>query len=139
MLDNSDPCEDILNVETLSAMSADLLPDWYEDDWVVAHRERYHHLRLHALEAMCERLTAARRYGEAVEAGLAAVRAEPLRESAHQALVRAHLAEGNRFEAARQYRSCRGLLRNELGLEPSPGLQALVRNEISKPVQVTSP
>ena len=34
------------------------------------HRERYHHLRLHALEAMCERLTAARRYGEAVEAGL---------------------------------------------------------------------
>ena len=138
MLDSSDPCEDILNVETLSAMSADLLPDWYEDDWVVVHRERYHHLRLHALEAMCERLTAARRYGEAVEAGLAAVRAEPLRESAHQALVRAHLAEGNRFEATRQYQSCRHLLRSELGLEPSPGLQALVRSELSKPVQVMS-
>jgi DNA-binding SARP family transcriptional activator len=126
MLDSSDDCEDILNVETLSVLSSDVLPDWYEDDWVVVHRERYHHLRLHALEAMCERLTATRRYGEAVEAGLAAVRAEPLRESAHQALVKAHLAEGNRYEATRQYQSCRRLLQNELGLEPSPGMQALL-------------
>jgi DNA-binding SARP family transcriptional activator len=125
MLNSSDGCEDILNVETLSVLSADLLTDWY-DDWVVVHRERYHHLRLHALEAMCERLAATRRYGEAVEAGLAAVRAEPLRESAHQVLVKAHLAEGNRFEATRQYQSCCRLLRSELGLEPSPGLQALL-------------
>jgi DNA-binding SARP family transcriptional activator len=126
MLDSSDGCEDILNVETLSVLSSDLLPDWYGDDWVVVHRERYHHLRLHALEAMCERLTADQRYGEAVEAGLAAVGAEPLRESAHQALVKVHLAEGNRYEANRQYQSCRRLLRNELGLEPSPGMQALL-------------
>jgi DNA-binding SARP family transcriptional activator len=126
MLDSSDGCEDILNVETLSVLSSDLLPDWYGDDWVVVHRERYHHLRLHALEAMCERLTATQRYGEAVEAGLAAVRAEPLRESAHQALVKAHLAEGNRYEATRQYQSCRRLLKNELGLEPSPRMQALL-------------
>lgn len=135
MLDSSDGCEDILNVETLSVLSADLLPDWYEDDWVVGHRERYHHLRLHALEATCERLTAARRYGEAVEAGLAAVRAEPLRESAHQALVKVHLAEGNRFEAALQYQSYCRLLRSELGLEPSPSLGALLASEITQPDQ----
>jgi DNA-binding SARP family transcriptional activator len=126
MLDSSDECEDILNLATLSVLSSDLLPDWYEDDWVVVHRERYHHLRLHALEAMCERLTATQRYGEAVEAGLAAVRAEPLRESAHRALIKVHLAEGNRYEATRQYQSCRRLLRKELSLEPSPGLQALL-------------
>jgi DNA-binding SARP family transcriptional activator len=126
MLDSSDECEGILNLRTLSVLSSDLLPDWYEDDWVVVHRERYHHLRLHALEAMCERLTATQRYGEAVEAGLAAVRAGPLRESAHQALVKVHLAEGNRYEATRQYQSCRRLLRNELSLQPSPRLQALL-------------
>jgi DNA-binding SARP family transcriptional activator len=130
MLDGSDTCDDILTAGTLSALSADLLPDWYADDWVVVHRERYHHLRLHALEAMCERLITVRRYGEAVEAGLAAVRAEPLRESAHQALVKAHLAEGNRFEASRQYQSCRDLLQSELGLEPSADMQALVMGEI---------
>jgi DNA-binding SARP family transcriptional activator len=129
MLDTFDGCEDILNMGTLSVLSADLLPDWYADDWVVVHRERYRHLRLHALEAMCERLTSARRYGEAVEAGLAAVRAEPLRESAHQVLVKVHLAEGNRFEANRQYESCRSLLHNELGLEPSPGLKSLLACE----------
>ena len=129
MLDSSDGCEDILNLETLSVLSADLLPDWYEDDWVVAQQERYHHLRLHALEAMCERLGAVRRYGEAVEAGLAAVRAEPLRESAHQTLVKVHLAEGNRFEATRQYQNYCRLLQSELSLGPSPALEALFANE----------
>ncbi len=78
---------------------------------------------------MCERLTTARRYGEAVEAGLAAVRAEPLRESAHQVLVKVHLAEGNRFEATRQYQNRRRLLQSELGLEPSPGLTELLARD----------
>jgi DNA-binding SARP family transcriptional activator len=138
MLDSTDPCQDILNMETLSFLSADILPDWYEEDWVVLHRERYHQLRLHALEAMCDRFTAARRYGEAVEAGLAAVRAEPLRESAHRTLVRAHLAEGNRFEANRQYHNCRRLLHAELGLEPSPGLRELIAQEIPRPASVVA-
>lgn len=133
LLDPTAPCEDILTVGMLSALSVDLLPDWY-DDWVVAHREQYHQLRLHALEAMCERLTAVGRHSEAVEAGLAAVRAEPLRESAQQALVKAHLAEGNRFEAVRQYNRCRYLLQSELGLEPSFGLRALVPGQFGQPI-----
>lgn len=108
-----------------SDLAADLLPDWY-DDWALLDRERYHHLRLHALEALCERLTVAGRYGEAIDSGLAAIRAEPLRESAHQALIKAHLAEGNRLEAFRQYERCRRLLLDELGLEPSPALHALL-------------
>lgn len=139
ILDKADPCDDILNVEMLSAMSADLLPEWYDDDWVIAYREQYHQLRMHALEAMCERLTAARRYGEAVQAGLTAVRAEPLRESAHHALVKAHLAEGNRFEAARQYDACRHLLRSELGVEPSPALQALLTNAVGQSYRQSPP
>ena len=36
-----------------SLLSADLLPDWY-DDWVVLERERFRQLRLHALEALCD-------------------------------------------------------------------------------------
>ena len=57
-----------------------LLPDWYED-WVEIERERLR-ARAHALGALCHRLTDAGRFGEATEAGLAAVRDEPLRESA---------------------------------------------------------
>lgn len=126
MLDTSRPCDDILTMQTLMDLSADLLPDWSEDDWVLIEQEQYRQLRLHALEAMAERLTAARRHGEAVAAGLAAVRAEPLRESAHRVLVKAHLAAGNRAAALRQYEQCRSVLLDELDLEPSQTLRDLL-------------
>jgi len=79
----------------------DLLPDWYED-WVLIERERLLQLHLHALERLCERLAETGRFGPAIEVGLAAVRHDPLRQSAHRAVMRAHLAEGNRGEALRQ-------------------------------------
>ncbi|MGW7253720.1 AfsR/SARP family transcriptional regulator [Streptomyces sp. NPDC054834] len=126
MLDKSRSCEDILTMETLADLSADLLPEWPEHDWMLIEQEQYHQLRLYALEAMTERLTAARRHGEAVAAGLTAVRTEPLRESAHRVLVKAHLAAGNRGAALRQYEQCRRILREELGLEPSPSLGSLL-------------
>jgi DNA-binding SARP family transcriptional activator len=108
----------------------DLLADW-PDEWLVVERERFRQLRLHALEALCERLTAAGHHGRAIQAALASVAGEPLRESAHRALIRAHFAEGNMAEALQQYRSCRRLLHDELGVEPSPQLQALIGTSIS--------
>src|SRR5205823_716087 len=99
-------------------LSVDLLPDWY-DDWAVLEAEAWRQLRLHALEALTARLAGAERYGEALVAGLAAVRAEPLRETAHAAVVGVHVAEGNRGEALRQYEHYRRLLDAELGLEPT--------------------
>jgi DNA-binding SARP family transcriptional activator len=119
ILDPARGCDDILSPRTRSDLAADLLPGWYTDDWIIVHREQFHQLRLHALEALCSRLMRAGRHGEAVEAGLAAVRAEPLRESAHDALINAHLAAGNRAEALRQYERCRQILLDELGLETS--------------------
>ncbi len=106
-------------------LAGELLPDWY-DDWVLIERERFRQLRLHALDALCEELTAAGRYAAAVEAGHASVSAEPLRESAHRLLIAAYLAEGNPGEAIRQYRFFRDLLRTELGLEPSSQMEELV-------------
>jgi DNA-binding SARP family transcriptional activator len=111
-------------------LSAELLPTWYDDDdWLLVERERFHQLRLHALEALCQRLTAAGRYGQAVDAGLAAVAAEPLRESAQRTLIKAHLAEGNYGEANRQYELCRHLLAEELGVQPSNALRELVSQQ----------
>ena len=107
-----------------SELSSELLPSWYEE-WVLVERERFLQLRVHALEAQCERLTVLGRYGEAIDAGLAAVCAEPLRESSHRVLIKAHLAEGNSAEARRQYELCRRVLHDELGVEPSDGLRNL--------------
>ncbi len=107
------------------ALSADLLPDWYED-WVFVERERFRQLRMHALETMCRRLTDEGRWAEAVDAGLASVAGEPLRESGQRALIAAHLAEGNRHEALRQYDAYRILLRRELAVDPSPQMEELI-------------
>ncbi|MGW7691143.1 AfsR/SARP family transcriptional regulator [Streptomyces asiaticus] len=119
-------CDDILTAQTREDLSADLLPEWSENEWVLVEQEQYHELRLYALEAMTERLTAAGRHGEAVTAGLAAVRAETLRESAHRVLMNAHLGAGNRGAALRQYEQCRRVLLEELGLEPSQTVRNLV-------------
>ena len=105
--------------------AGELLPDWY-DDWVLIERERFRQLRLHALESLCEELTGAGRFAEAAEAGLAAVEAEVLRESAHRVLIKAYLAEGNPSEAIRQYRFFRDVLKTQLGLDPSPLLTELM-------------
>jgi DNA-binding SARP family transcriptional activator len=113
-----------LEAET-AAFRSDLLPDWYED-WVLIERERYRQLRLRALEALCDRLIGVNRLSEALDAGLAAVAGEPLRESAHRAVVRVHLVEGNVGEAIRQYRLCRRLLNEQLGIEPSERMAELV-------------
>jgi SARP family transcriptional regulator, regulator of embCAB operon len=108
------------------ALSADLLPGWY-DDWVLIQAEDWRQLRLHALEALAKRLTEAGRWGEAADAAGAAVRAEPLRESARAALIQVHVAEGNQWEALREFRRYRALLHAELGLEPTPRLRRLVQ------------
>ncbi|MFE7332697.1 BTAD domain-containing putative transcriptional regulator [Streptomyces sp. NPDC057565] len=55
----------------------------------------------------------------ALDAALASIRIEPLREEPHQAVVSAHLAEGNLSEALRHYEIFWHLLRTELGAEPS--------------------
>lgn len=112
------------DLDTL-CLAGELLPDWYED-WVLIERERFRQLRLHALDALCEELTADGRYGAAIEAGHASVAAEPLRESAHRLLVAAYLAEGNAGEAVRQYRLFRDVLAAELGIAPSQQMEALV-------------
>ncbi len=111
------------------ALHQDLLPHW-DEEWLVMEREHQRQLRLHALEARSATLCRAARYPEAVEAALAAVQAEPLRESAQHALVRAHLAEGNLHEAIRQLDLYRCQLDSQLGIAPGHALVQLVRDAL---------
>ena len=117
------------SVEDLDAsdvvLRGELLPGWY-DDWVLLDRERLRQLRMHALEVLADRLARAHRYGDAVQAAYSAVRGEPLRESAHRAVVRVHLAEGNLVEAVRAYEAFCSLLADELGVAPTRQMIDLV-------------
>ena len=105
--------------------SADLLPDW-DQEWLGDYQYRYRQLRLTALETLSAALAATGRHGAAVQAALAAVAADNLRDSAHETLIRACLAQGNRNEATTHYFSYRRILRDELGLEPPTTLSHLL-------------
>jgi DNA-binding SARP family transcriptional activator len=119
------PGDDVLSRLDTLVDRAEVLPDW-DDEWVVADRERFRLLRLEALERGAEALIAQAEYGRALEAALAATMTDPLRESAQRVVVRIHLAEGNVAEAVRTYGQYRELLGDEIGVEPSPAMQALV-------------
>lgn len=106
----------------------DIVPDLGDEEWLVVERERYRQLHLHALESLSEELIAIGWYGAAVEAALGVTRIDPFRESARQLLVRAYLAEGNQFEARRQLKDYRNLLRSELGLEPTDRFLRLIQS-----------
>jgi DNA-binding SARP family transcriptional activator len=65
--------------------------------------------------------------------GIAAIRLEPLRETAHRTLVEIHLAEGNLSEACRQFERYQRLLREELGVEPSDSMRLLTEKRRGSP------
>jgi DNA-binding SARP family transcriptional activator len=127
----------LLDDSTLPLLSHDVLPLWPED-WVVVERERHRQARLHSLERLSQKLCRVGWYEEALEAALAAVAGEPLRESAHRRVIEAHLAEGNPGEALRQYDIYRRLLREELGLGPSDSLRQLLRPLLLRPEDTCS-
>lgn len=110
----------------------ELLPGCYEE-WALMERERIRQRMLHAFEALTRHLISQRRFAEAVEAAMAAVSVEPLRESATRALIEAHLAEGNWAEAYRTFQGYRTILREELGAEPTRELVRLVGGQRPRP------
>jgi DNA-binding SARP family transcriptional activator len=114
-----------LDTVSLADLVGDLLPYWY-DDWVQDEREALRQTRLHALESLARALSASGCYPDAIQAALAAIRLEPLRETAHRIVIEIHLAEGNWSEARRQYQRCRKLFREELGIEPSDSMRRLL-------------
>jgi DNA-binding SARP family transcriptional activator len=126
LLDGSSPDSPAGMIDVLDR---DLLPTW-DEDWLLIERERQRQLRLHALEALSDRLSSAGRHPEAVAAALAAVGAEPLRESAQRTLIHAHLAERNVSEAVRQFESYRRLLDAELAIAPSAELARLLYDTV---------
>jgi DNA-binding SARP family transcriptional activator len=108
------------------ATTGELLPGWF-DEWVINERERFRMLRIHVLEGMCRVLAEVGEFGRAIDACLVVVGEEPLRESAHRALITAHLLQGNRGDALRQFEAYRRMMHDDLGLEPSSEMRQLVR------------
>ena len=111
-------------------LGGELLPDWY-DDWVLVEREKFHELRLRALDALCESHLRSRRAARALACALAAVQADPLRERSRRTLIRVQLADGNHAGALAQARQFAQLLK-PLGLAPSRRFDELVHELVTR-------
>ncbi|GAA4699626.1 AfsR/SARP family transcriptional regulator [Phytohabitans rumicis] len=109
-------------------LSGDLVPGW-RDEWLLVERERIRQLRLHALETLARTFAADGRYTLGLAAGLAAVRAEPLRESAQRAVIDLYLRAGDRGRARRHLEAYQHLLYQRLGVAPSPRTLRLLRDD----------
>lgn len=120
-----------LALEEITLLSNDILPGWYEE-WVLAEQDAFHMLRVQALETVCRTMVRSGHYALAIQAGSAAMAAEPLRESAAEALIDAHLAQRNRYYAVQCFHLLAQRLDRELGVEPDPALAKRVVG-ISRP------
>lgn len=119
-----------------------LLPD-LDDVWVLPERERVRQRVLQILEAHAVHLTAIGRYGDAIDHGLLAIAASPLRESAYATVIDAMLAQSNYGEAVQVYERCAHKLDREMGIAPSPMLfdrfeQAAARRTAAAPARAAS-
>jgi DNA-binding SARP family transcriptional activator len=110
-----------LTLAEISLLSEDILPGWH-DEWVLPVQEAFRLLRVQALEAACCTMTASGHLALAIQAGAAALAAEPLCESAAEALIDAYLAQRNRYHAAQCFRTLATRLQRELGVLPNAAL-----------------
>lgn len=96
-----------------------------EGPWATRTRRQLRDVSLRSVEALAEIWIRVGDPGLAAADAEEALRLEPFRESAHRALIRAHVASGNRAEALRAYERCRRLLTDQLGVDPSPQTEAV--------------
>src|SRR4051794_27230288 len=95
----------------------DFLEDCY-DDWALYERERLREQYLSALQRLLAHDQAGGAYDLALQSALRLVRADPLREEAHRALMQLYHLLGRTDDALRAFAQCRTLLDSELGVEP---------------------
>ncbi len=101
-------------VEALELYGGDFLADAADDDWSGLERDRLRSRFVRAAVRTAEFLAAFGRTDEALAAGSRALHVEPWSESAHRAMVAAHLSRGDRASAQRAMRRCQDQL-EEMG------------------------
>ncbi len=100
------------------APAGDLLPGW-DDEWLVAERERLREVHLQHLDGQIDDLVQSHQFGPALQVAWRSMAIDPLREVTHRAIIGIHLAASDHAAAVRAYHRCRSLLLAELDVAPS--------------------
>lgn len=106
-----------------------------DEPWAADVRERLEDVRLRALECVGQSglLLGGGEIAAAERAGRRLVALAPFRETGHRLLMEALATRGNTAEALLAYERLRVLLRDELGIAPSPALQSLHGRLLTNP------
>ncbi|MGY1782635.1 BTAD domain-containing putative transcriptional regulator [Geodermatophilus sp. SYSU D01036] len=111
--------------EALALWRGPALAEFADEPFARAAADRWETLRQEAVELRAGALLALGDPGRAVAELQAHVAAHPLREQARESLARALYRSGRSAEALAVLAEGRRLLRDELGLDPGPGLRRL--------------
>ncbi len=89
------------------------------EEWVVTQRARWHDLAVSAYENLTHAFAARGAYANAMQYARHLLTLDPWREEAHRHLMLLYARTGQRSAALAQYETCRRVLRDEMGVEPS--------------------
>lgn len=89
------------------------------EEWALLKREWLHSRVLDALRSVADYHEQQGNYGQARDRARQQIELDPWREEAHQQLMRLLALTGQRQAALAQYETCRRILTQELGIEPS--------------------
>jgi DNA-binding SARP family transcriptional activator/tetratricopeptide (TPR) repeat protein len=93
------------------------------EEWLLAQRERLREMAVNALTQLLAQQSRAGALDDAVLSASRLLALDALHEPAHRELMRLYVAQGRRPAALRQYQTCVGVLRRELGVEPAAETQ----------------
>lgn len=95
------------------------------EEWVYTERERLRERLLLALQTLVDHAVAQGDYASGLDYAHQLLAIDPWREVAHRQLMTLHADNGRRDAALLQYETCRKILAEELGVDPSPETMAL--------------
>ena len=95
------------------------------DEWVVMQREQLHRQALEACYTLASYHEERGDHEQARQYAWRQIELEPWREEAYRQLMRALALSGQRSAALAQFRRCRDVLAEELGVDPDPETVAL--------------
>ncbi len=95
------------------------------DEWLLLERERWHHQIAAARQALVVYHLRRREYAAGIAQARRLLRQDNLQEAAHRQLMLLLARSGDRSAALAQYKACRQILTQELGVEPMAETTAL--------------
>lgn len=108
-----------------------LLPNCY-DEWIEPEQERLQQVCVQVYSRLIQQLLDIQDYSSAIRYGQQLLRIDPLNETGYFDLMHSYALSGDRANALQAYHRCMTVLRDELGIDPSPATRNLYESLLNE-------